>query len=77
MVHAPAAVISEAASHPTNGHTKLAYRIDEAAAATGLGRSSIYVAISSGQLKSFKAAGRRLILRTDLEEFLTACREAA
>jgi excisionase family DNA binding protein len=54
---------------------KLAYRIDEAAHASGIGRTSLYELIGSGQLKAFKAAGRRLIMRSDLEAFLASCRE--
>ena len=40
---------------------KLAYSINEACAATGIGRTSLYELISNGQLKAIKAAGRRLI----------------
>ena len=54
---------------------KLAYRIDEAAQASGIGRTSLYELIGSGRLKAFKAAGRRLIMRADLEAFLASCRE--
>jgi excisionase family DNA binding protein len=56
-------------------HRKLAYRIDEAAQACGIGRTSLYELIGSGQLKAFKAAGRRLIMRSDLEAFLASCRK--
>lgn len=56
---------------------KLAYRIDEAAHVSGIGRTSLYELIAAGQLKAIKAAGRRLILRADLEAFLALCRDAA
>ena len=56
---------------------KLAYQIDEAARASGLGKTSLYKLISEGKLKAIKAAGRRLILRDDLEAYLRSCREAA
>jgi excisionase family DNA binding protein len=49
---------------------KLAYRIDEAAVAFGLSRSKIYELIGSGELRSIKAGGRRLILRDDAIAFL-------
>lgn len=49
---------------------KLAYRIDEAVRASGLGRTTIYDEIKAHRLKSVKVAGRRLILREDLEAFL-------
>ena len=60
-----------------NAAEKLAYRIDEAAQASGIGRTSLYELIGSGQLKAFKAAGRRLIMRADLEAFLASCRDLA
>lgn len=58
-------------------HSPLAFRIDGAAHASGLSRSTIYELISSGRLRSIKAAGRRLILADDLRAFLEAQREAA
>ncbi len=51
-------------------HIKLAYRIDEAVKATGLGRSFLYERIAEGSLKSVKIGGRRLILQEDLVAFL-------
>jgi excisionase family DNA binding protein len=50
---------------------KIAYRVDEAVKASGLGRSFLYERIASGELKSIKVGGRRLILRTELLNFLT------
>lgn len=50
---------------------KIAYRIDEAVKASGLGRTFLYERIASGDLKSIKVGGRRLILHSDLVEFLT------
>jgi excisionase family DNA binding protein len=49
---------------------KIAYRIDEAVKASGLGRTFLYERIASGELKSVKVGGRRLILRSDLVAFL-------
>jgi excisionase family DNA binding protein len=54
---------------------KLAYRIDEAVKASGLGRSFLYERMADGSLKSVKIGGRRLILRDDLLRFL--CGEIA
>ena len=51
--------------------TKIAYRIDEAVKATGLGRTFLYERISSGELKSIKVGGRRLIMADDLLNFLS------
>lgn len=56
---------------------KLAYRIDEAVKASGLGRSFLYEQIAGGALKSFKVGGRRLIAHADLEAFLDKARGAA
>ncbi|ESQ83053.1 hypothetical protein AEAC466_14415 [Asticcacaulis sp. AC466] len=52
--------------------TKIAYRIDEAVKASGLGRSFLYERIAAGDLKSVKVGGRRLVLRDDLIAFLTS-----
>ncbi len=67
------------ASHRQDGAPtqKLAYQIDEAARACGIGRTSLYELIGEGKLKAIRAAGRRLILREDLEAYLRSCREAA
>ena len=54
---------------------KVAYRVDEAVAAYGLGRSTIYELIRDGKLKAVKAAGRRLIMRRDIEDYLESCRD--
>jgi excisionase family DNA binding protein len=44
----------------------------EACAITGIGRTKIYEAISSGALTARKFGKRRIILRSDLHAFLTA-----
>ena len=49
---------------------KLAFRVDEAVAASGLGRTTLYDEIKAGRLRAVKVAGRRLIMREDLEAFL-------
>lgn len=54
-----------------NDAAKIAYRIDEAVKASGLGRTFLYEQISNGALKSVKVGGRRLIMRDDLLNFLT------
>ncbi|MDC7695587.1 helix-turn-helix domain-containing protein [Asticcacaulis sp. DXS10W] len=53
-----------------NEPQKLAYRIDEAVKASGLGRSFLYERMADGSLKSVKIGGRRLIMRDDLLRFL-------
>ena len=54
---------------------KLSYTIAEACMATGLGRTSIYALIKEHKIRSLRAAGRRLILRSDLEAYLRSCSE--
>ncbi len=55
---------------------KLAFRINEAVSASGLGRSFLYEEMKSGALTSFKAGGRRLIMRADLLAYLERHRQA-
>lgn len=50
--------------------TRLAYSVPEAAAATGLGKTTLYALMGSGRLPSCKVAGRRLIASADLEALL-------
>jgi len=49
---------------------KIAYRVSEATAVTGLSRSSLYIAIQSGTLRVKKCGRRTLILQEDLVDFL-------
>ena len=49
----------------------LSLSIEETCAETGLGRTKLYAAISSGKLPAKKYGKRTLILRTDLEAFLS------
>lgn len=49
---------------------KLAYRPNEAARATGLGRDTIFKAIRDGSLRSLKIGGARLITADALREWL-------
>jgi excisionase family DNA binding protein len=48
----------------------------EACTIAGLGRTKIYEAIADRQLKARKFGKRTIILRSDLERFLTALPEA-
>jgi excisionase family DNA binding protein len=57
---------------------KLSYRIDEAMAATGLGKTVIYRLIEAGRLKSVKVGACRLITANSLRELVeTGSSEAA
>lgn len=49
---------------------KLAYSVAEACAIAGFRKSKAWELIRSGELKSVKRAGRRLVLRVDLIAWL-------
>jgi excisionase family DNA binding protein len=55
---------------PTNSDRR-AYRINEAARAYGLSRSTLYKLMTSGALQNVKIGGRRLIPRDAIEALLT------
>jgi excisionase family DNA binding protein len=50
--------------------TPLAVRVQQACELTGLPRSTLYPKITSGELRSFKIGGARLILYEDLRAWL-------
>lgn len=50
---------------------QLALSVDEAQEAIGLGKTKIYQLIGSGELKARKIGKRTLILKDDLEAFLS------
>lgn len=49
---------------------KITLRINEAAAVSGLSRSTLYQLLKAGKLRAVKVGGRRLILRESLEALL-------
>jgi excisionase family DNA binding protein len=49
---------------------KIAFSIREAAAVSGLSRTTLYALIARRELRGVKSGARRLILRTDLEAYL-------
>jgi excisionase family DNA binding protein len=53
-----------------NAHDRIAFTIKEAARASGLSRSLLYVAIGRGELRAKKCGARTLILDADLRRFL-------
>jgi excisionase family DNA binding protein len=57
--------------------SEISISVVEAARRTGLGRTSIYAAMSDGLLPWCKVGGRRLILVDDLRSLLTANRQTS
>lgn len=55
---------------------KLAYRVDEACHALGIGRTSLYELVKTGELKLIKVAGRTLVPRSELERLTSVDRTA-
>jgi excisionase family DNA binding protein len=60
--------VSEHSASPIG--ERLAYTVEEAAAALGIGRDLIYDEIRTGRLRSKKAGARRVIGRHHLLEWL-------
>lgn len=50
------------------------YRVPEVAELLGVGRSTIYSILKSGDLKSMRVAGCRRVASNDLEDYLNALR---
>lgn len=50
---------------------RLALRVDEACSALGISRSSLYELIASGEVRTSRIAGRRLIPVKELERLLS------
>ncbi len=48
------------------------FSIDEACAATGLGRTKIYQLLNSGEIRAHKIGKRTIILKDDLDAFLNS-----
>jgi excisionase family DNA binding protein len=59
---------TEIASTPATH--KIAFTVKEAARASGLSRSLLYLAIGRGALRAKKCGARTLILESDLRRFL-------
>lgn len=56
--------------------SKLAFRIDEACHALGIGRTSLYELVKTGQIRIIKIAGRSLVPRSEIERLTTIDRAA-
>lgn len=54
----------------THSSDRLAFRIDEACARLGIGRTSLYELVKTGQIKLIKIAGRSLVPASELERLI-------
>lgn len=50
---------------------QLSYSVEEVSVVTGIGRTKVYEAINSGLLTAKKFGKRTIILKDDLESFLS------
>lgn len=55
---------------------RLAYTVDEAVFASGVGRRKLYQEMAAGKLQFSMAGGRRRIMKRDLEDWLSGGRRA-
>lgn len=53
---------------------KLGYSIEEAGQAMGIGRTTVYELLGSGELNSIKVGRRRIILADDIRAYLASQR---
>lgn len=61
---------------PAPAAPKLAYTIEEAIAATGIGKTSLYEDIAAGLLRAKKRGTRTILLTEDLAAYLAALPDA-
>lgn len=67
----PSGYLARTSAHHSAGVSdKLAYRIPEAVAATGIGRSTLYELIKEGAIKTKKLGASTLIPRAELEKLI-------
>lgn len=64
-------------AHMSPAETRLALRINDAASALGIGRSTLYALISKGEIKSAVIAGRRVVPVSELRRLLSQNLDAA
>lgn len=68
-VAALASQVTELVERPASA--PLSVSIDEAARLIGVGRSTMFALLDSGEIRSVKVGARRLVPRRALEEFLS------
>ena len=56
---------------------KVGYSVEETVQATGLGRSTVYELLGSGELESIKVGRRRIVPADAIAQFMNAKRAAA
>lgn len=55
----------------------LSYKLEDVVTATGMSRSRVYLAIGSGELRSFKTGKRRMVSAAALQEWITKLEQAS
>ena len=58
-------------------HQKLSYTVKQVRDLTGVGRSTLYLAMGNGELRAVKSGNRTLILAKDLQDWLDGLPEAS
>lgn len=69
-IRTPNAIFAQCDSTSVSADLPMALTMESCSKASGLSKSHLYAQMRVGALKSVKVAGRRLILRDDLEQFL-------
>ena len=64
------------AKEPFQKADRFAYPVNEACHALGIGRTSLYSLVKTGDLKLIRVAGRSLIPRSELERLTSVDRTA-
>jgi hypothetical protein len=70
MDHALSVITHNNTAHQREALSKIAYTVREAVQASGISRSSLYLAIGCGALRAHKCGSRTVILEPDLRRFL-------
>ncbi len=70
MDNVPPVTMYDSSAQRREAQPKIAYTVREAVQASGLSRSTLYVAIGSGTLPARKCGSRTVILETDLRRYL-------
>jgi excisionase family DNA binding protein len=65
------ATLRQPASEPIPAGLPVTVGVDQAALLLGIGRTVAYRLVLAGELRSVKIGGRRLVIRTSIEEYVS------